>query len=125
PSTPVPQPSTPRNAVADLHALLTAVRVPGPYVLVGWSYGGPIARLYASTYPHNVSGLVLVDGESEFLQTVMTPADFTVFLQMIQLDNEKRMAVWRDVERQNPVTVFEQVRAAAPVPVMPVVVLSS
>lgn len=125
PSTPVPQPTTPRNDVADLHALLTAARVPGPYVLVGWSYGGPIVRIYASTYPHDVSGLVLVDGESEFLQTALTPAEFTIFLQMLQKDDEKRIAQWPDVERKNPVTIFEQVRAAPPVPAMPVVVLSS
>lgn len=125
PSTPVPQPTTPRNDVADLHALLTAARVAGPYVLVGWSYGGPIVRIYASMYPHDVSGLVLVDGESEFLQNEMTPAEFTVFLQMLRNDDEKRIAQWKDVERKNPVTIFEQVRAAPPVPVMPVVVLSS
>jgi pimeloyl-ACP methyl ester carboxylesterase len=125
PSTPVPQPTTPRKDVADLHALLTAARVPGPYVLVGWSYGGPIVRIYAGTYPHDVSGLVLVDGESEFLQTALTPTEFTIFLQMLRKDDEKRIAQWLNVERKNPVTVFEQVRAAPSVPVMPVVVLSS
>lgn len=125
PSTPVPQPTTPHNDVADLHALLTAARVPGPYVLVGWSYGGPIVRIYASMYPHDVSGLVLVDGESEFLQSALTPSEFTIFLQMLRNDDAKRIAQWPDVERKNPVTVFEQVRAAPPVSVMPVVVLSS
>jgi pimeloyl-ACP methyl ester carboxylesterase len=124
-STPAPQPTTPLDDVADLHALLTAAKVPGPYVLVGWSAGGPIARLYASAYPHDVSGLVLVDAESEFLQTAMTPADFAVFLQMIRLDDEKRIAQWKDVERQNPATVFDQVRAAPAATAMPVVVLSS
>jgi len=33
----------------------------GPYVLVGHSYGGLIVRLYASMYPKDVPGLVLVD----------------------------------------------------------------
>ncbi len=124
-STPVPQPTTPLNDVTDLHALLIAAKVPGPYVLVGWSAGGPIVRIYASTYPHDVSGLVLVDGESEFLQTAMTSAEFAVFLKLTRNDDEKRIAQWKDVERQNPVTVFDQVRAAPPVPAMPVVVLSS
>jgi pimeloyl-ACP methyl ester carboxylesterase len=125
PSTPVPQPTTTLDDVADLHALLTAAKVPGPYVLVGWSAGGPIVRVYASMYPRDVSGLVLVDGESEFLQTAMTPADFAVFLQTIRLDDEKRIAQWKDVERQEPATVFDQVRAAPAPPAMPVVVLSS
>ncbi|MGV9305497.1 alpha/beta fold hydrolase [Nonomuraea sp. NPDC003727] len=69
----MPQPTTSKGDVADLHALLEAARVPGPYVLVGWSAGGPIVRIYAGEYPHEVSGLVLVDAESEFLQSELTP----------------------------------------------------
>ena len=124
-STPVPQPTTPLKDVADLHALLTVAKVPGPYVLVGWSYGGPIVRIYASTFPREVSGLVLLDGESEFLQTAMTPAEFKIFLMLTRNDDEKRIAQYKDVERKNLATVFDQVRAGPPVPVMPVVVLSS
>ena len=50
-SDPVPQPRTVPDAVADLHALLLAAGVPGPYVLAGHSLGGLFVRLYASTYP--------------------------------------------------------------------------
>src|SRR5437660_9599256 len=39
-SDPVPQPTTAKDAVADLHALLSAAGETGPYVLVGHSYGG-------------------------------------------------------------------------------------
>lgn len=124
PSTPVPQPTTPESDAADLHALLTAAEVPGPYVLAGWSYGGPIARIYASTYPQDVSGLVLVDGTSEFLQAELTPAEFSVFLATTERDNEARTAQWKDVERFDPVTAFAQLRAAPPAPAVPVVVLS-
>ncbi|MFF0814753.1 alpha/beta fold hydrolase [Rhodococcus sp. NPDC003318] len=123
-STPMPQPTTPERDAADLAALLTAAGVPGPYVLVGWSYGGPVARMYAGTHPHAVSGLVLVDGMSEFLQNELTPADFSVFLATIERDNEARRAQWADVEQVDPATVFAQLRAAPAVPAMPVVVLS-
>jgi pimeloyl-ACP methyl ester carboxylesterase len=36
----VPQPIIAKDAVADLHALLSAAGEAGPYVLVGHSYGG-------------------------------------------------------------------------------------
>ncbi|MEJ7900568.1 MAG: alpha/beta hydrolase, partial [Thermomicrobiales bacterium] len=64
-SDPVPQPRTIQDIVADLHALLAAARVPGPYVLVGHSLGGLCMRLYASTYPDGVVGMVLVDATHE------------------------------------------------------------
>jgi pimeloyl-ACP methyl ester carboxylesterase len=38
-SDPVPQPTAAEDAVSDLHALLSAAGVAGPYVLVGHSYG--------------------------------------------------------------------------------------
>jgi len=57
-SDPVRQPTTAGDAAADLHALLTAADMVRPYVLVGHSYGGLIVRLYASTYPDDVPGLV-------------------------------------------------------------------
>jgi pimeloyl-ACP methyl ester carboxylesterase len=50
-STPVPQPTTAHDAVRDLHALLQAAGEPGPYILVGHSYGGLITRRYAGEYP--------------------------------------------------------------------------
>jgi pimeloyl-ACP methyl ester carboxylesterase len=44
---------------ADLHALLTAAAVPGPYVLVGHSLGALLVRRYALQYPDGIVGLVL------------------------------------------------------------------
>ena len=72
-STPVPQPTTSQQGAADLHAVLTTAEVPGPYVLVGHSLGGMIATTYARTYPDEVSGVVLVDPGSQYLQTALPP----------------------------------------------------
>ena len=54
-------PRTTLNIVDELHALLEAARIPGPYILVGHSFGGLLVRAYAATYPEQVAGLVLVD----------------------------------------------------------------
>ena len=61
-SDPAPQPTTIQDHVDDLHALLKASgEGKRPYVVVGHSMGGAVSRLYASEYPEEVSGLVLVD----------------------------------------------------------------
>jgi pimeloyl-ACP methyl ester carboxylesterase len=78
-SSPVAMPRTATDAVSDLHRLLRAAGIPGPYVLVGHSTGGLIARLFASTYPRQVSGMVLVDALSEFLQGPLNPAQIAAY----------------------------------------------
>jgi pimeloyl-ACP methyl ester carboxylesterase len=45
----------------DLQDLLTAIGEPGPYVVVGHSFGGAQAVAFASTFPDEVTGFVLVD----------------------------------------------------------------
>lgn len=50
-SDPVFQPTTAGDAVADLHALLSAAGEPGPYVLVGHSYGGLLIAVSANFAP--------------------------------------------------------------------------
>jgi pimeloyl-ACP methyl ester carboxylesterase len=52
---------TPQRRAAQLHALLTTLEVPPPYVLVGHSWGGPLIRFFAGAYPDEVVGMVYVD----------------------------------------------------------------
>jgi pimeloyl-ACP methyl ester carboxylesterase len=49
------------DAVTDLRALLDAAGESGPYVIVGHSLGGSYARVFATRYPNEVAGAVLVD----------------------------------------------------------------
>jgi pimeloyl-ACP methyl ester carboxylesterase len=58
---PGPGPRMSGQDVDDLRAMLAALEVPLPYVLVGHSYGGMNVRLFAARFPEEVAGLVLVD----------------------------------------------------------------
>ena len=124
-SDPVPQPTTAGDAVADLHALLSAAGVAGPYVLVGHSYGGLIVRLYASTYPEDVSGLVLVDALTEGLQDAETPEQWAIQRKLMEGDIRESLALYPALERIDPDRSFDQVRAAPPLRPLPLIVLSA
>ena len=60
-SDPGPRPRTSQQVVAELRTLLQKAQVKPPYILVGHSWGGLNVRLYASLYPDEVAGLVLMD----------------------------------------------------------------
>jgi pimeloyl-ACP methyl ester carboxylesterase len=60
-SDPANSPRTTVTIVDELHALLDAAQIPGPYILTGHSFGGMLVRAYAAKYPEQVAGLVLVD----------------------------------------------------------------
>src|ERR1700761_1179396 len=60
-SDPSPRAADADDTVADLHALLQAADVAPPYVLVGNSFGGGAAQLFAWKHPDEVTGLVLVE----------------------------------------------------------------
>jgi pimeloyl-ACP methyl ester carboxylesterase len=123
----VPQPVTAGDAVADLHALLTAAGEAKPYVLVGHSYGGLIVRLYASTYPEDVSGLVLVlvDALSEGIQDAETTEQWAIQRKLIEGDVREDLALYPALERIDVDRSFDQIRAALPLRPLPLVVLSA
>ena len=55
------EPLTARGVVDRLRAALDAAGVAKPYLLVGHSFGGMMARHHAFLYPEEVAGLVLID----------------------------------------------------------------
>jgi pimeloyl-ACP methyl ester carboxylesterase len=66
----VDAPQTPDDVVSDLRTLLDVAGVEPPYVLLGASFGGLVAYLYANQFPDEVGGMLLLDS--------MFPDEFTL-----------------------------------------------
>jgi pimeloyl-ACP methyl ester carboxylesterase len=60
-SDPGPLPRTMKQDAHELRLLLQRAGVAGPYILVGASAGGPLARVFAREFGNDVAGMVLVD----------------------------------------------------------------
>ena len=107
------------DSVRDLHALLDAAGVAGPYLLVGFSFGGLLAIMYAGTYPDQVMGLVSLDGS--------LPTDDQVD-QLIPKDERARVMAEQDAnqERVEFYRTLDQAKAlVARVPDVPVTYLAA
>jgi pimeloyl-ACP methyl ester carboxylesterase len=72
-SEPGPTPRDPKQIARELHTLLGKAGIDGPYVLVGQSFGGLYARMYADMYPNEVAGMVLVDASHPDMWTRLPP----------------------------------------------------
>jgi pimeloyl-ACP methyl ester carboxylesterase len=70
-SDPGPKPRTFAQLNLELHDALQKLGETGPFVLVGHSYGGPVMVNFASTYPQDAAGLVLVDSAHEGMRVAV------------------------------------------------------
>jgi pimeloyl-ACP methyl ester carboxylesterase len=113
-------PRTGAEVVADLHATLHAAGVQPPYLLVGHSQGALFSRLFASTYPEEVAGLLLLDPWPEDyddqLRQLVTDEQWTSYERMLAEDPDNEAVDF-------PAT-YEEVRTAPPLPDVPVLTLS-
>ncbi|MBV8846985.1 MAG: alpha/beta hydrolase [Bryobacterales bacterium] len=92
-SDPGPMPRTALATATDLHAMLANAPVAGPYLLVAHSFGGYIARMYASRYEDSLSGIVMVDPlqEEDGHAPNPGPRGLLALLPPIGLDRLKRL----------------------------------
>ncbi len=120
PSTPVRQPTSAMDGVRDLHALLGAAGEVGPYLLVAHSWGGMIARLYASTYPEEIAGLVFADPGSAYLKETLKPAQWDRFAH-----GARQLGKPKTLEAANYERSVEAIDDAPPPPQVPAVVLTA
>jgi pimeloyl-ACP methyl ester carboxylesterase len=63
-----PRPRTMKQIAHELHTALVKLGIKSPYVLAGQSVGGLLIRTFASQYPKEVAGMVLVDSTHEDTQ---------------------------------------------------------
>jgi pimeloyl-ACP methyl ester carboxylesterase len=118
-STPGPQPHGLQQDVDDVLALINAAQLPTPLVFVAHSYGGLVLDLLARTHPELVSGIVMVDGVSDFLMTLGTPAQNAAF----QRDSATPPASGDEAVLMDD--AFSAISGAPPLPRVPAIVLSS
>ncbi|MEV1202320.1 alpha/beta hydrolase [Microbispora rosea] len=146
----------------ELRALLHSAKIPGPYVLAGHSLGGLYARHYATRFPDEVVGLVLMDPAHEDYRAYMPrelverwdawdPANGLSdelpreILEFYRVLFEQEMAHWpaglreplvdSHVSREwlltgireaaNIQAVHDEIRAAGPLPDVPMIILTA
>ena len=124
--------STPRvgaSIVIELHELLKHAGVRPPYVLVGHSLGGLYTSLYARTYPGEIAAVVLVDSshpeQVERCQQYLPakrcdPEHYPWWVKTLT----RALPGVVKAEMTGAAETGRQIRAAGPLPPVPLVVIS-
>jgi pimeloyl-ACP methyl ester carboxylesterase len=103
-----PSPRSSGRIADELHALLVSAAIPGPYVLVGHSVGGLHAQVFASRYPADVAGLVLLDP---------TPATYLAGLEpAAQREAALPMEQLRMIQLMHPIGLTRLLGLRGPIP---------
>lgn len=100
-----PSARTHADMVEDLHRLLTAANVPPPYVLVGHSMGGLLARQFVQAYRNDVAGVVLADATPDTIFDAESIAERAAIVAQIEKGLETAPAslapeIWRTVKEE-------------------------
>ncbi len=111
------QPSLRGKEIAvELHEALANAHLPPPYVLVGQSFAGVYNRVFASLYPDEVVGLVLLDPAQE---------KFIDWMKVHHPKEEFSLQSHRNWPEAAGVTAtLDELKSSGPLPNVPVVVVS-
>jgi len=107
-----------RQSVDNLRILLKKAGVKPPYVLVGHSIGGLNVRLFASKYPEEVAGVVLLDSSHEDQNKILPPL-FTKEVQEAYFNQFTIEGTLNEIEES-----FEQVRTSKSFGNIPLIVVT-
>jgi len=111
------RPANMAGIVGDLVGLLAAAHVPGPYLLVGTSFGGQIALHYALTHGADTAGLVILDTDFPTLDPARDPLG--VLLSPAEYAAMKADDAWAQA------TLAETVALIHPLPGIPIRILTA
>jgi pimeloyl-ACP methyl ester carboxylesterase len=118
-SDPARRPRTSQQIVNELHTVLAKAGIGGPYVLAGHSFGSLNVLLFASQYPNETVGLVLIDGSH-----VDQYKRIAENLPTAEREKYLRHEGGENFEGVNLLESAEQVRASR-LPEIPLIVLSA
>jgi len=122
-----PAPQTFAPEAADLHALLQAADEPGPYIIVGHSFGGAEAVTFASMFPNEVGGLLLVDASPPAWNTAIcaVPDDGSDTSHVFQALCAQLSKPDNNVEQLDAPTAFAQVATVNSLSGFPMIVATA
>jgi pimeloyl-ACP methyl ester carboxylesterase len=122
-----PAPQTFATQASDLHVLLQAAGEPGPYVVVGHSFGGAEAVTFASMYPTEVRGLLLVDASPPTWNTAIcaVPDDGSDTAHVFQALCAQQSKPDNNVEHLDGPSAFAEVAAIDTLHTFPMIVATA
>ena len=112
---------------ADLHTLLQSAGEPGPYVIVGHSFGGAEAVTFASMFPTEVRGLLLLDASPPAWNTAIcaVPDDGSDAARVFQALCVQQSSPANNIERLDAPTAFAEVATIRSLPDVPMIVATA
>jgi pimeloyl-ACP methyl ester carboxylesterase len=92
-------PGTPSALSDELERLIMALKIDKPFVLIGHSYGGIIAQLYATRNPERLAGLMLMDSSHKDQLNELNKLDPRMSVRQLRIDALRYRARWLGLRR--------------------------
>jgi pimeloyl-ACP methyl ester carboxylesterase len=120
-------PQTFATEADDLHTLLQSAGEPGPYVIVGHSFGGPEAVTFASKFPTEVRGMLLIDASPPAWNTAIcaVPNDGSDTAHLFQALCAEQSSPGNNNEHLDAPAAFAEVATINSLSALPMIVVTA